>query len=60
MSNPPRWPSGNYARRPDCAESMVFLGLLDVAPGMSSQRGRVFRVHPGSKRLTALTTKTRD
>jgi 8-oxo-dGTP pyrophosphatase MutT (NUDIX family) len=24
------------------AESMVFLGLLDVAPGMSSQRGRVF------------------
>jgi 8-oxo-dGTP pyrophosphatase MutT (NUDIX family) len=24
------------------AESMVFLGLLDVAPGISSQRGRVF------------------
>lgn len=24
------------------AESMVLLGLLDVAPGMSSQRGRVF------------------
>ncbi len=24
------------------AASMVFLGLLDVAPGMSSQRGRVF------------------
>ncbi|MGE2836388.1 NUDIX domain-containing protein [Mycobacterium sp. SMC-4] len=24
------------------AESMAFLGLLDVAPGMSSQRGRVF------------------
>ena len=24
------------------AESMVYLGLLDVAPGISSQRGRVF------------------